>query len=80
VERPFPASEAGGLSGAPLKARSTAVLRLVREAVGPGYPLIGVGGVFKREDVREKMEAGADLVQVYTGFIYEGPGMVRRLV
>lgn len=72
-------TEAGGLSGRPLRARSTAVLRSVRSCVGPDYPLIGVGGIFTADDAREKFEAGADLVQVYTGFIYEGPLMARRL-
>lgn len=71
--------EAGGLSGAPLRTKSTAMLASVRRHVGPRYPLIGVGGVFTAEDVREKVAAGADLVQVYTGFIYEGPLMARRL-
>ena len=72
-------NESGGLSGAPLRAKSTAVLQAVRKRVGPDYPLIGVGGVFTQEDVREKLAAGADLVQVYTGFVYEGPFMPRRL-
>jgi dihydroorotate dehydrogenase len=71
--------ETGGLSGRPLMERSTAVLARVRERAGPSYPLIGVGGVFTAEDVRRKLEAGADLVQVYTGFIYEGPLMAKRL-
>lgn len=72
-------NEAGGLSGRPLMEKSTKVLAQVREAVGPDYPLIGVGGVFTAEDVRAKMDAGADLVQLYTSFIYEGPGIVKRL-
>ena len=72
-------NEAGGLSGKPLMAKSTTILEQVRKRVGPGYPLIGVGGVFTAEDVRRKTAAGADLVQVYTGFIYEGPFMARRL-
>src|SRR5688572_11854688 len=72
-------NEAGGLSGRPLMAKSTKVLAQVRKAVGPDYPLIGVGGVFTAEDVRAKMDAGADLVQIYTSFIYEGPGIVKRL-
>lgn len=72
-------AEAGGLSGAPLRAKSTAVLAAVRRLVGPRYPLVGVGGVFDADDAREKLAAGADLVQVYTGFIYEGPLMVRRI-
>ncbi|MBK5258309.1 MAG: quinone-dependent dihydroorotate dehydrogenase [Thermoanaerobaculia bacterium] len=72
-------TEAGGLSGAPLRAKSSEVLRKVRERVGAKYPLIGVGGIFTAGDVREKLAAGADLVQVYTGFIYEGPRMAARL-
>ena len=71
--------EAGGLSGRPLMEKSTRVLALVRNAVGTDYPLIGVGGVFDAEDVREKMRAGANLVQIYTSFVYEGPGVVKRL-
>ena len=59
--------------------RSTAVLGKVRKRVGEGYPLIGVGGIFTADDVLAKMNAGADLVQVYTGFIYEGPLLARRL-
>lgn len=73
----------GGLSGAPLLQRSTSVLQRLREIVGPGYPLIGVGGVMDGDDARLKLDAGADLVQAYTGFIYGGPawplGVVRRL-
>jgi dihydroorotate dehydrogenase len=69
----------GGLSGKPLLARSTDVLREVRKLVGPDYPLVGVGGVFNAADARAKFEAGADLVQVYTGFIYEGPLLPSRL-
>ena len=73
------ARPAGGLSGAPLMAKSTEILGKVRARVGPGYPLIGVGGIFTAGDVRAKLAAGADLVQVYTGFIYEGPLMPSRL-
>jgi dihydroorotate dehydrogenase len=69
----------GGLSGRPLFERSTAVLAEVRKRVGPGYPLIGVGGVFTAEDARAKFTAGANLVQVYTSFVYEGPLLPRRL-
>ena len=79
IEKPSGMNEAGGLSGVPLMHRSTEVLRKVRERVGSGYPLIGVGGVFTPEDVRSKMIAGADLVQVYTSFIYEGPMLPKRL-
>ena len=69
----------GGLSGQPLLAKSTDVLRRVRERVGPDYPLVGVGGVFTRDDVSAKVAAGANLVQIYTSFIYEGPSLPRRL-
>lgn len=71
--------ESGGLSGKPLMEKSTSVLTQVRARVGRDYPLIGVGGVFTRDDVRAKVAAGADLVQVYTGFIYEGPMIAKRL-
>jgi len=69
----------GGLSGKPLFEPSNAVLRKVRQRVGPDYPLIGVGGVFTPDDVREKLAAGANLVQIYTAFVYEGPLLPRRL-
>lgn len=72
-------NEAGGLSGKPLLAKSNDVLRSVRARVDANYPLIGVGGVFTADDVRAKIAAGADLVQVYTGFVYEGPGLASRL-
>ncbi|HYC61165.1 MAG TPA: quinone-dependent dihydroorotate dehydrogenase [Thermoanaerobaculia bacterium] len=72
-------NEAGGLSGKPLLSKSTSVLARVRQCVGPDYPLIGVGGVFTVDDVRAKMNAGANLVQVYTGFVYEGPMIAKRL-
>ncbi|NBC46538.1 MAG: quinone-dependent dihydroorotate dehydrogenase [Gammaproteobacteria bacterium] len=70
----------GGLSGRPLFARSTDLLAQVRAAVGPGPVLIGTGGIFSPEDVAAKRDAGADLVQVYTGLIYRGPGLVRELL
>ena len=80
VERPFPAVETGGLSGRPLFSRSTEVVAKVRKRVGPNFPLIGVGGIFTAADMDAKLAAGANLVQVYTGFVYEGPLMVRRLL
>jgi len=79
IDRPFPASEAGGLSGAPLMEPSTSILAKVRQRVGPDFPLIGVGGIFTADDVRAKFAAGAVLVQIYTGFVYEGPLMASRL-
>ncbi|MGA7617071.1 MAG: quinone-dependent dihydroorotate dehydrogenase [Thermoanaerobaculia bacterium] len=72
--------QSGGLSGKPLFERSTAILRLLRKRVGPEYPLVGVGGIFSVEDAAEKIAAGADLVQAYTGFIYQGPAFASKLV
>lgn len=74
------AREEGGLSGAPLFERSTIVLAKMRRLVGPALPIIGVGGVHSTETALEKMRAGADLVQLYTGLIYEGPGLAGRIV
>ncbi|MBC9797361.1 quinone-dependent dihydroorotate dehydrogenase [Sinomicrobium weinanense] len=71
--------ETGGLSGKPLKDRSTEVIRFLHRESGGSFPIIGVGGVHSPEDALEKLEAGASLVQVYTGFIYEGPGLVKRI-
>jgi dihydroorotate dehydrogenase len=70
---------AGGLSGAPLRARSLDVLRLLRARVGDRMTLIGVGGITSVEDARERLAAGADLLQGYTAFIYEGPLWARRI-
>jgi dihydroorotate dehydrogenase len=70
---------AGGLSGAPLRHRSLEVLRLLRERVGDRLVLVSVGGVTTAEDVRERLEAGATLVQGYTAFLYEGPYWARRI-
>lgn len=72
-------NEQGGLSGEPLRTKSSAILAKVRARVGPAFPLVGVGGVFSGADAREKVAAGANLVQVYTGFIYEGPAIAGRL-
>ena len=69
----------GGLSGKPLTARSTEIIRYLNEKSDQTIPIIGVGGVFSGKDAWEKLQAGASLVQVYTGFIYEGPGMVKRI-
>jgi len=70
---------AGGLSGKPVRSRSTEVIRYLSEKSGKSFPIIGVGGIHSAEDALEKIEAGADLVQVYTGFIYEGPKLVKRI-
>lgn len=75
---PF-ACEAGGLSGKPVFARSTAVLRQFSTELGGKIPIIGVGGISSAEDAREKIRGGASLVQIYTSFIYQGPGLVREI-
>lgn len=70
---------AGGLSGKPVKNKSTEVIRYLAEKSNKSFPIIGVGGIHSAEDAIEKLEAGADLVQLYTGFIYEGPSLVKRI-
>lgn len=70
------ASEPGGLSGAPLRMLADDVLRRLRQLVGRDYPLIGVGGILSAADARAKRDAGADLVQIYSGFIYRGPALI----
>jgi dihydroorotate dehydrogenase len=70
---------AGGLSGAPVKERSTEVIRFLRDRLGPQYPIIGVGGIMKPEDALEKLKAGANLIQIYTGFVYNGPAFIGRI-
>lgn len=69
----------GGLSGAPLTKRSTEIIRYLRTKLGANYPIIGVGGIMTPTDALEKLDAGADLIQLYTGFVYEGPGLVKRI-
>ncbi len=71
--------ETGGLSGKPLTKRSTEVIRFLSEKSGKAFPIIGVGGIHTAEDALEKLEAGASLVQLYTGFIYEGPGLIGEI-
>jgi dihydroorotate dehydrogenase len=73
-------AETGGLSGKPLRAKSTEIIRHVYQQTRGAVPIIGVGGVFTAADAWEKVAAGASLVQVYTGLVYEGPGMVSRIV
>ena len=70
---------AGGLSGQPIKKRSTEVIRYLAQKSGKSFAIIGVGGIHSAEDALEKLEAGADLVQLYTGLVYEGPGLVRNI-
>ena len=71
--------ETGGLSGKPLTERSTEVIRFLSEKSNKAFPIIGVGGIHSAEDALEKLEAGASLVQLYTGFIYEGPDLIREI-
>lgn len=71
--------EAGGLSGLPLKDRSTAWIREIYQEVGDKLPIIGVGGISTGDDAYEKIRAGASLIQVYTGMIYEGPGIAKNI-
>lgn len=70
----------GGLSGAPLQDRSNQVIRFLREKMGAEYPIIGVGGIMSAQDAVEKLKSGANLIQLYTGFIYEGPGLVKKIL
>lgn len=70
---------AGGLSGKPLTQRATQVISFLRQKLGSDFPIIGVGGIMNEQDALDKLKAGADLVQIYTGFIYEGPGLVSRI-
>ena len=74
------AGEAGGLSGAPLYGKSTAVLRRLRGRLDPAIPLIGVGGIMSGPDAVKKTAAGATLVQVYTGLVYRGPALIGECV
>lgn len=72
-------NEVGGLSGKPLTNRSTEVIRFLAEKSNKAFPIIGVGGIHSAEDALEKLDAGADLVQLYTGFIYEGPRLIKDI-
>ncbi len=70
---------AGGLSGMPLEKRATEVIKYISDRSNKAFPIIAVGGIFSAEDALAKLEAGADLVQLYTGFIYEGPTLIKRI-
>ena len=72
-------TEMGGLSGKPLAKRSTEVIRFLSEKSNKSFPIIGVGGIHTAEDAIEKLNAGASLIQLYTGFIYEGPALVKAI-
>ncbi|TDD98724.1 quinone-dependent dihydroorotate dehydrogenase [Flavobacterium cellulosilyticum] len=71
--------ETGGMSGKPLRNRSTEVIRFLSEKSNKAFPIIGVGGIHSAEDAIEKLEAGASLIQLYTGFIYEGPALIKEI-
>lgn len=70
---------AGGVSGKPVTDKSTQIIKYLYQALGEEYPIIGVGGIHSAQDAKEKLDAGAKLVQVYTGFIYEGPGLMKKI-
>ena len=69
----------GGLSGQPIKELSTRVIKYLAQNSNKAFPIIGVGGIHSAQDALDKIEAGADLVQIYTGFIYEGPGLIKQI-
>ena len=73
-------TEMGGLSGKPLTSRSTEVIKYLSQKSNQSFPIIGVGGIHSAKDAQEKLDAGAALVQLYTGFVYEGPGLVKRIL
>lgn len=76
---PVLVAETGGLSGKPLTQRSTEVIRYLAQKSNRSFPIIGVGGIHSARDAKDKLEAGASLVQIYTGFIYEGPALIKRI-
>ncbi|WP_026997645.1 quinone-dependent dihydroorotate dehydrogenase [Flectobacillus major] len=79
ASEPALVQEMGGLSGKPVTQRSTEVIRYLATQSGKSFPIIGVGGIHSPEDAKEKLDAGADLIQLYTGFIYEGPALVSQI-
>ncbi|SET11780.1 quinone-dependent dihydroorotate dehydrogenase [Thalassotalea agarivorans] len=74
------ADEAGGLSGAPVTDKSTEVIKMLSTALAGKMPIIGVGGIMNAKDAQEKLDAGASLLQVYTGFIYQGPDLIKEIL
>jgi len=74
------ATEAGGLSGAPVTEKSTEVIKAFHSHLGENIPIIGVGGIMNAQDAQDKLDAGAKLVQLYTGFIYHGPPLVQNIL
>ena len=80
VENSTYANQAGGLSGRPVAAKSTEVVRILHREINGKLPIIGVGGIDSGVEAKAKLEAGASLIQVYTGFIYKGPGLVKEII
>jgi dihydroorotate dehydrogenase len=79
ADKKVEAMGAGGVSGLPVKEKATDVIRYIHQKSNGKIPIIAAGGIFTAEDAKEKLEAGASLVQVYTGFIYEGPGIAKNI-
>jgi dihydroorotate dehydrogenase len=79
MENEVAAIGAGGLSGKPLTKKSARVIHYLHKKSGGSFPIIGVGGIMNADDAKEKINAGASLVQVYTGFIYEGPALAKKI-
>jgi dihydroorotate dehydrogenase len=80
ISSPTLKNQSGGLSGKPLSERSTEVIRYLSEKSNKSFVIIGVGGIHSAADALEKIEAGASLIQIYTGFIYEGPALIKRIL
>jgi dihydroorotate dehydrogenase len=76
----WPADRSGGLSGAPLHAASLSVIRQLREALGAQFPIIGVGGIMSADLALATLRAGANLIQIYTGFVYRGPALLEEIL
>ena len=70
----------GGLSGAPVHKKNLELIRYIHEQSSGRLPIVGVGGIMSPEDAKEMIDAGASLVEIYTGFIYEGPGLIKRII
>ena len=79
VQGQMHANETGGLSGRPVFDKSNAVIGQLRAQLGPGFPIMGVGGILSGADAVAKVNAGADVVQIYTGLIYRGPGLITEV-
>ena len=74
------ANQSGGLSGQPLNTPALEVIKKIRKIAGDDFPIIGIGGIQNQEDAAAKIKAGANLIQIYTGLIYRGPGLVKEII